>query len=347
MAAQLVQRVQALVPAELKSVPVSIPVVYVGPTRYTQFLNGEDDDMPKRLLFAMYVALDNILTGANLADVDNQVDAAGVGVAIPFTFAPIISVCSKWVIDLTACHQVGKLNTSNVRNYFKGVGGDSPSADDTVAFLEYSKSRLPFIMANNDLRARVSDIAFTKYHTNASTTPELASRMASLIPEDHIHILSHDERAAITASLAARWNQSLADAIPDRVKALIRVFMDANEVEIGAYYQGTKSLSRMPASFAKAATAYFKAIASKNSNEQEFKESKSIEEVYALVPAIITRADIPENINIDANASRRSRAERYMAVKNSAIARNNARMGVNEPLITLNDAVSELYPSSM
>jgi hypothetical protein len=146
---------------------------------------------------------------------------------------------AAWVRDLTACHQVSALNAGNVENYFQAMNGTRVRAQAIIRVLNATKNIFPKLVDIPNIRAAFTNIEFIRYHIAYSSTPGLVQRFI----DDTIGftVIGAATQNAVTNAITNYWDRAASDAIPRRVVAMARAYLESINMLPPNWYQGVKA----------------------------------------------------------------------------------------------------------
>jgi hypothetical protein len=152
----------------------------------------------------------------------------------------------QWIADLVAAFQVRDLKGKNIAGYFMSMSNTRVVGATMIPLIRYAAARLPKVMSHVGLRNILSDGVWVEYHTSATSTPSLVSKMIEGLGGDADLFLSAGTQAVVTNAVAAPYDRALADLIPRPVLAMAYVWMQVNNKDFGSWYQGEKAYSDAP-----------------------------------------------------------------------------------------------------
>jgi len=150
-----------------------------------------------------------------------------------------ITAARAWVRDLTACHQVAALTADNIENYFRALNGTRVRGAAVLRILNVTKNLFPKLVDIDVVRAAFTNIEFIRYHVAYASTPGLVRRFI----EDTVGFTHIDPAtiAAVDNAILNYWDRAASDAIPKRVVAMTRAYLEAVGALPANWYQGRKA----------------------------------------------------------------------------------------------------------
>lgn len=188
------------------------------------------------------------------------------------------------IINLVAANQIKRLKNSVIGNYFASKGGRGFDTRRISDCIDRITGVLPMIMSNDDLRAKVEETDWVKYHTSASSTAMLCTKAANITGGIFNGIFSAESTTLITEALAAPWNKALADRIPKKVLIWTYYILNAYNVLPNGWVQGTKALDHMVVHDRDVIKNFCDQLAKITKTTVDFKDCRTIEELIGKVP---------------------------------------------------------------
>lgn len=150
-----------------------------------------------------------------------------------------IPSAAAWVRDLTACHQVSALNAGNVENYFQALNGTRVRAQAVIRVLNATKNIFPKLVDIHAVRNAFTNIEFIRYHIAYSSTPGLVQRFI----DDTVGftVISAATQATVANAINNYWDRTASDAIPRRIVAMARAYLESINMLPANWYQGIKA----------------------------------------------------------------------------------------------------------
>lgn len=144
--------------------------------------------------------------------------------------------------ELLMCHQVSRLNTENIDNYFQSKENPTIKSRTVLKMLDSSYRLFPQMTADSQSKQLIGTAPFLKYHTSASSTPLLILKAHSDLGDIGDTVFS---QAGLDAARAARddlHDLSLSNQIPSRDIAVAHAYLAANEILPSNWYQGKRAV---------------------------------------------------------------------------------------------------------
>jgi hypothetical protein len=171
------------------------------------------------------------------------------------------AVAWKWIVQLTACSQVHRLQIKDVANYFNqfpefnkitSFNGHEVDCTAVLRYVEFTASQIKWpkhqiLVANDEIRAAfLSDSSFVKHHTTFSATAGLCRQFIDGLGGSHAKELQINEQMieAVDRSLANYWDPVLNREIPVQLVAMAAVYAQVCGRDYGNWIQGKRALSR-------------------------------------------------------------------------------------------------------
>jgi len=148
------------------------------------------------------------------------------------------------LLDLVGCQQVKSLETDNLDNYFKSFRCTT-APSKAVAFVTYWGAVSPNLYDQEDFQPRIASSLFVKYHTNATTTPDLCKMALDCAP--YADFFTTGETEAINAAYEDMTSMPLSRAIPDTAILKADIWLELMDRAPPKWYMRDKALKRFPA----------------------------------------------------------------------------------------------------
>jgi len=314
----------------------SIPLTFS--EDYGVFLrtNNLDDSDKNRVLFLLYFVGQLIIVGnivmnytpellvgsAQVQLTQPQIDsnqALTDDAAVVLTsLRSTVPCATQWLIDLTAAHQMSRLDMKNVKNYFAACDGMVVDNKSVIEYLDYFKSKLPKIMSDIDARAVRSNSLWVQYHTNFSTSPSLAKRFYEALPLEFAALISTADRAIIEEAVLEPWDMNKTALIPPRVLALANIYFSEMKVDIGNWYQGNRAESLMAPDMIVHTRSVFKKMILISKDTVAVDKAKSMAELALAINTRVLATAHSTNIGDDADHEKEFRINKVLQKLNLA-----------------------------
>lgn len=148
------------------------------------------------------------------------------------------------LLDLIGCQQVKQLSTGNMEGYFKSF--DLVAAPSkAVSFVAYWAAISPPLYNREAFQVRIASCLFVKYHTNATTTPELCHMALGCAP--YSGFFTQAEELAIEAAHKDMTSIQLSRAIPDTAVLKADLWLELMDRAPPKWYMKDKAVNRFPA----------------------------------------------------------------------------------------------------
>lgn len=154
----------------------------------------------------------------------------------------------QWIFDLCAADQIRKLSPDNVTNYYAGLGVDRVNGSAIISIISPLSTILARIRADAGAAGRLSNNDWMRYHTSATSTPQLVQKAIDFVGTSIPGFFSVATTAAVTAAIAEPWRKDLADAIPRKAVAATHAILTALRQCPRDWYQGNKAKDSFPSS---------------------------------------------------------------------------------------------------
>jgi len=166
------------------------------------------------------------------------------------------NVGKTWIYELVSCHQIKKLSESNIENYFK-VYDMTIVPRRMLNTLDYLSAALPPLLSMLPPELKVRD--FIRYHTAATSTPQLVLRWWESIPPEFKAKFVGLE-AIIKTAVGEPSDKKYAQQISSKAIVHTYVFLDVNDMLPKNWYQGKRAIGMTPAMTLKQLSAIYKRL---------------------------------------------------------------------------------------
>lgn len=150
-----------------------------------------------------------------------------------------------YTFDLVAANQVKEIKAQNIRSYFASKSNMKVDAARIKKYVDIASSLLSPIMSTDDLRAKVEDSDWIRYHTSATSTPALVDKAIQIIDGRLPGFIGRDALDRLENARNAPWSKTLADAIPQKLVAFSVILLQEYGRMPDDTYQGPKALENL------------------------------------------------------------------------------------------------------
>jgi hypothetical protein len=175
----------------------------------------------------------------------------------------VYPIAWKWIVQLTACYQVHRLQIKDVANYFKqfpeffeitSFNGHEVDSAAILPYIKFVTSTMKWphsdfskkIVANDEIRATfLSDSSFVKRRTTFSATAKLCRQLIDGLGS-HVSEFQINEQMieAVDQSLANYWDSKFNGKIPVQLIAMAAAYAQFRGRDYGNWIQGNRALSQ-------------------------------------------------------------------------------------------------------
>lgn len=148
------------------------------------------------------------------------------------------------LLDLIGCQQVKTLDADNLDNYFKSFRCTT-APSKALAFVTYWAAVSPALYDQEGFQVRIASSLFVKYHTNATTTPDLCKMALNCAPYEGF--FTEDETARVNAAYEDMTSIELSRLIPDTAILKADIWLELMDRAPPKWYMRDKALKRFPA----------------------------------------------------------------------------------------------------
>jgi len=204
---------------------------------------------PDVLTWARTTAVGGLVCGAEDMTSDAMEDVANTPAGNFFRkCVNAFNVAMKWLIELSAAHQVRALKPENVNSYYASQNILNINGTQILNIINAFSMMIAKIMPIENARNMLQDTDWMRYHTNATSTPMLVQKAIDFVGEAIPGFWGEETVNAVTAAIAAPWNKALADAIPRKAVAATSAILYALKQRPMGWYQGDKAKAATPPS---------------------------------------------------------------------------------------------------
>lgn len=241
-------------------------------------------------------ALGNILFSGT-ADVGWRMNGAMNGEPAPLSAedTEFLRLCvvarvqaEAWVVDLVACYKVSPLADRNIRSYFMGRDSTSIDGGKVAKLLTFAYRSFPNFVSNETLRNALVTDTFVKYHTAASSTPQLLQKVVNELAGDAPAFFTQGERDAIHAAFTNVTDLQLTRNISERAIVIAGAYLEANSFNFGTWYQLARARQNSPSALYDVSRSFFLKRKALVSSMREVEAAGDLEELMNHIPRIIT-----------------------------------------------------------
>jgi hypothetical protein len=188
-------------------------------------------------------------------------------------------------VDLTGCHQVRVLTTSNVTQYAKMVGLDD--MDDKLRdYIDYWAKTNPEMCKSRIFAERAGVNEWTSYHSGASGSANLIIRASETAPIPGF--FTNEEICYTNESIKDPTSMEKARAIPKVTLVKAHAILDVlGGLPEKSWYMGQKAMQAYPIKMYKTLTAAIRILITKQSDIAAGNDKDSIETIMANVQTLV------------------------------------------------------------
>lgn len=214
----------------------------------------------------------------------NPVDRSGTqGIAdIQDQLSDNLPSCGGWLLDLVNAAKKKPVDDQNVTGYFASIKFECSKPIKIAKFINMIAPYLEDIIADRASRDLLSKTVWTEYRISRCSTGKILHENSAVLKV--LGVISDIDDAAITAASNAPWDISLADAIPNRIKAYCAIYLDAAGRGIDKWHQGNKAMDALPAAKIRSSKKIFKKYLDTVNDIEDLEKAKTADEVVAAIP---------------------------------------------------------------
>lgn len=215
-------------------------------------------------------------TPANITDEDRSFCAAVMD-ALAHSMA--------YVLDLVLCFKVSELAESNIKSYFMDKDRTAIDGGKVLKLMLFVYKKFPDLTASPAVMAALVNNPFMRYHTVASSTPALMTKVITDLGAESARYFSPAEIAAVAAAQASPTNLTLTNAISFRSIAVAGSFLDAYGFNFGSWYQLKRAVSMCPAGFYDTCRSFFQKRRTLSASTDGIVRAATLDELMNAIPA--------------------------------------------------------------
>jgi hypothetical protein len=223
------------------------------------------------------------LTEENPSDGDFPVESSWFGLLLT-----ALPKARTWIYELAACHQVSRLSQGNIKNYFASQNGIQVQGKSILPVVNVAASTFPMITENEGLRVLLSDASFLRYHTTATSTPGLLSRVFENLGEMSSSVFPEGTKEAVDEALKMYWDSSATAKISTRAIGIGHAFLSATGALPENWYQGAKAKDTIMPTLYSGWVAFFKKFAMISVDMKSIEGSEELSSLMEQAPRIFS-----------------------------------------------------------
>lgn len=198
---------------------------------------------------------------------------------------------TAYLRDLVACHQVSRLKPIGISSYFASYGSLKVLARAIIDFLdtvvgEFEQlARMNADEVANGNPSLLSDNMFIRYHTVASSTPEVMQRVRGDLGNLATVLFTTEEDDAIDEAIKDRTKLSLTYAISDRALVIAGAYLKSVSAYPDEWVQGNRAKERFAPITRKVYEKFFQRMVAITGGSSAMDGAETLEALLESIPS--------------------------------------------------------------